>query len=226
MSKRQPLRNGVGVVAVLAAAACGSTGPPAAPTSTMSSLTIEGPPIVDRGQTVTFRAVLRVQPDPVGESRDVSQEARWSTNNAAVLSINKGVATGHQDGIALLEATLADGSRAARPVTVGSYPTVLLPEIAPGQTVSGSVGALQPQPYRLRASSSGTLVARLGWTDPFNDSALSLKVDATEYGRPGGPSPLTVRVPVQAGVEYTLIVTMLYAESQVNVDYTLATAIE
>jgi hypothetical protein len=224
--ERRLLRNAAVVFGILFGTACGSTSPPVGPTFTTRVLTIEGPPTVDPGQTVTFKAILRNVPDSTGTARDVSAETRWSTNNPAVLSIDGGLATGHRDGIAVLEATLTEGMQAVRPVTVGNPAVPPPPAIAVGQTVSGTVGAFVPQVFRLPATSTGTLVARLAWTDPFNDSALSLKVDAAEFGRPGGPPPVTARVAVQAGVEYTLVVTMLFAESQVNVNYTLTTAIE
>jgi hypothetical protein len=93
----------------------GGLGGPVVPT-VLNALAIEGPATVEQGSRVTFKAIVRTYPG--GAGTDVSEQAEWSSSNPAVLSIDRGVATGLAEGATTIEIRLKDGGRSARFVTV------------------------------------------------------------------------------------------------------------
>jgi len=91
------------VVSVLIAVACGDEAVPTRPTASPTSLEIQGPPpAVGPGQTARVKAVARFTD---GSERDVTAEARWSSSQPQIATVDAGVITGHAIGRTGIRAT-------------------------------------------------------------------------------------------------------------------------
>ena len=96
-------------IAVLIAVACEGDRslqvrrpPRANPEPSLQSLVIQGPPTVGPRQTAQLKAVARFTD---GSERDVTADARWTSSQAAIATVDAGVITGQALGRAQIRAT-------------------------------------------------------------------------------------------------------------------------
>ena len=101
-------------IAVLIAAACegdtklpGPTTPTPTPEPSLASLVIQGPLTVGPRQTAQLKAVARFSD---GSERDVTPDARWTSSQAAIATVDAGVIMGQALGRAQIRATYVSRS--------------------------------------------------------------------------------------------------------------------
>ena len=169
-------------IALLIAAACegdtkvpGPTTPTGNPEPSLASLVIQGPLTVGPGQTAQVKAVARFAD---GTERDVTADARWTSSQAAIATVDAGVVMGQALGRAQIRATYV--SRSA------SLSMVIKPEgtfvLAGNITEPGPVNIGMATVAVLGGTLNQVTANSLGFYELFGVAgALSLRVSKPGY---------------------------------------------